>query len=350
MTRAWALAVACIGVVGCNPSNGYRGHGQDGGMNGSPDLAHPQGGGDDAGACTTTDVAAASVKLPVDIIWVIDNSGSMSEEEGYVQTNMNSFASAIAASGVDYHVVVISDTGHINVPPPLGGSPQLMAINQSVDSHNAFRQILATYPQWQSFLRPSATKHIVVVSDDESDLDAASFKTMMAALTNPGFPAGFTLHAIVAESLGFTLTIPPVADHCLGKAAAVGTTYLALQVQTGGVFSSLCDTNWAPVFTALSTAVTQGLALPCNFGIPPPPAGQQLDFGQVNLVYTPTGGAASTVPQVANVGACGPAGGWYYDNPSQPTQLIACPTTCAAFTADSTGMVAVAFGCATVIQ
>ncbi|HUS63608.1 MAG TPA: vWA domain-containing protein [Kofleriaceae bacterium] len=349
-----ALVGVLLAVAGCGATDhtgrpGVGGGGADGGGGGGgQDMGGGGGGGggDGGGACSATNVTAASVKLPVDIIWIIDNSGSMDEEEGYVQTNVNTFAQNIATSGIDYHVIMIADTTHINVPPPLGGSPQFLAVNQFVNSNDALVLLNSTYPMWQNFLRPNALKHIVVVSDDEStQMSAASFTTMMTAKIGT-----FVLHAIVAESQGISIGFPPVTDHCFNKAAAVGKQYLDLQKATGGVFASLCDTNWAPVFTALAAAVVKGTALPCNFAIPPPPAGETLDFSAVNLVYTPTGGAGTTVPMVSGVAACTASGGWYYDNAAAPTQLIACPATCSTFTADSTGQVAVAFGCKTVIQ
>jgi hypothetical protein len=161
--RVWA-AVVCVWVMGCSEASRPGSDGGVGGGGGSTDMATGGGGGggDDADVCQSTDVQAMSAKLPVDIIWVIDNSGSMKEEEGYIKTNLNSFSSNIAASGVDYHVVVIADTSHITVPPPLGGSPQFLAINQNIDSHNALSMIISTYPQWQSFLRPNSKRHFVL--------------------------------------------------------------------------------------------------------------------------------------------------------------------------------------------
>src|SRR5262245_28781818 len=133
---AW-IAVVCAALIG-GCSQAERGPGTDGGVGGGggggggsgEDMGGGGGnnGGLDADICKSSDVKAMSAKLPVDIIWVIDNSGSMGEEEGYIKTNLNSFSSSIAASGVDYHVIVIADTSHITVPPPLGGSPQFLAV------------------------------------------------------------------------------------------------------------------------------------------------------------------------------------------------------------------------------
>ncbi len=349
MSYKHLLAFAVMVAAGCNAEFDRKPQGnQDmGGGGGGDDFGNnPQ---TDADVCKAESVTAMPASLPVDIIWVIDNSGSMGEEESYVQTNINTFSSSIAASGIDYHVIMITDPTHINVPAPLGGSPRFKSVNQYIDSHDAFQQVIATYPQWQSFLRPAAVKHFVFVTDDESNMNAATFKTQLMALTNPGFPNGFTLHAIVAESQGFTIAIPPVTDHCFMKAAAVGKQYIDLQKSTMGVFASLCDTNWAPVFTALAMAVKKNLQLPCIFDIPPPPMGQMLDLTAVNLLYTPSGGTGSYVPNVPNLAGCPPGGGWYYDDPNNPMRLIACPSTCATLTADTTGTVSVAFGCKTII-
>jgi hypothetical protein len=348
MKSCTGVALAVV-LVGCGPNAGTQLPPGGGPPGKTADMAQPapamDAGTKDADTCLSSTVHAETAALPADIIWVIDNSGSMHDEEGYVQTNINSFSSSIATSGNDYHVIMITDVTHINVPPPLGGSPRFLSVNQFVDSNNALELVISTYPQWQSFLRPNAVKHFVIVTDDNSHMSASTFKTQMMGLTNPGFPNGFKLHAIVAESLG--IGFPP--GPCFGKAAAVGQVYIDLQMQTMGVFSSECQSNWAPVFTALANAVQAASSLPCHLTIPPPPMGQMLDYNQVNLVYTPSGGSASYVPYVTSVGNCGPGGGWYYDNVSAPTQLVACPATCTTLTADSTGSVSVAFGCATVI-
>jgi hypothetical protein len=197
---------------------------------------------------------------------------------------------------------------------------------------------------YQAFLRANSVKHIVVVSDDESDWSRATFEAQLAALTAPGFGTTWKLHAVVAEAPPFDFT-----SHCFALSAAVGAIYIDLQVAHGGLFFSLCDTDWAPLFTALAESVTQGLSLPCVFDIPPPPDGSALDPTHVNFVYTPSSGMPVTLPNVGSLAGC-TGDGWYYDNPSAPTQIIVCPNTCDTLEADTTGMVSVEFGCATIID
>jgi hypothetical protein len=343
MKNIGCIAVAAILILGCGPKPSTGDDAPPGDDGTTPD-AEDVPNGPDAPACASDDVAADEVVLPVDIIWVIDNSGSMDEEESRIQNNMNAFANSIAASGTDYHVIVIADTSHINVPPPLGGSPEFLAVNVNINSHDALERIVTTYPMYQAFLRPDSIKHIVAVTDDESDWSRATFEAQLAALTAPGFGTTWKFHAVVAEAPPFDFSSP-----CFALSADVGAIYMDLQAAHGGLFFSLCSTDWSPLFTTLAESVTQGLSLPCVFDIPPPPDGSALDPNQVNFVYTNGSGAAVTIPNVGSMAGC-TGDGWYYDNPSAPTQIIVCPMTCDTLEADPAGMVSVEFGCATIID
>lgn len=333
------LGTLCAALIGCGPAPKMEGG--DDSSAGDDTTVVP-----DSAPCAATAASAMEVRRPSDIIWVIDNSGSMDEEEQRVQDNMNVFAQAIAGSGIDYHVIVITDTTHISVPPPLGGSPQLLQVNINVQSTDALQRMIEAYPQYQSFLRADALKHLVVVTDDESDWSKAMFESQVAALPAPGFGTDWKLHAVVAEDLGISLPV----GHCFGLAASPGLIYIALQQARMGLFYSLCDTNWTPLFTALGQAVSQGGSLPCTFGLPDPPNGQSLDPSKVNFQYTATGGQPATLPNLGTLAGCGTNHGWYYDDPAAPTQILACPATCNTLKADSTGKVEVTFGCATVIE
>lgn len=294
--------------------------------------------------CSAIEVSADPVTLPADIVWVIDNSGSMELEEARVQDNMNAFAEQIADSGIDYRVVVITDRDHVRVPPPLGGSDRLLEIDREVGSNDPLQIVLSTYPQWQGFLRPDSVKHFVAVTDDESDLSQAEFERQVAALDDPGYPAGFVFHAVVAESPPWDWNSP-----CFILAAAIGATYIGLQEDHGGVFYSLCESDWSPLFDALSGSVASLSALPCTFDIPAPADGDAVDYDAVNFVYTPAGAGSVTIPYVGDGAACDGDGGWYYDDDDAPRQILACPSTCEALTA-AAGSVEVAFGCATLLE
>jgi len=350
----WLFVVACAPAVGAgdhgpgpeqDPGAGQEGEGEvddPGPGDPLPNLPDP-GPADDPAECSALSVEAAPAAAPADIIWVIDNSGSMDEEEARVQDNLNTFSQAIENSGVDHHVVMITNTGHVQVPPPLGGSEHYLAVDRDIDSHDALQQLIATFPEWRDFLRPDSIKHFVVVSDDESDMSEGEFENAVAAI--PELAGGFVFHAIVADAPPWNWNSP-----CFTLAAAVGTTYIHLQQDHGGVFYSLCEHDWAPVFDALSVSVIGNATLPCAYSIPAPPEDTELDWDAVNFVFTPDGAAeGNAVPYVGDEGACAGGPGWYYDSRDAPTEIRVCPATCTTLE-DSSGQVDVAFGCATLLE
>ena len=95
----------------------------------------------------------------------------------------------------------------------------------------------------------------------------------------------------------------------------------------------------------------QHTALGCTYAIPQPASGQ-IDYSQVNVIYTPGGGgAAETIPNVMSAAQCPASGdGWYYDNNNAPTQIVLCGSTCTTVSADTSGEVDITLGCDTVIE
>jgi hypothetical protein len=89
---------------------------------------------------------------------------------------------------------------------------------------------------------------------------------------------------------------------------------------------------------------------PCQYSLPPAPAGQHLDPMKINVEYTPPGAAmGTTLFSVPNQAACDPMkGGWYYDDPVLPKTVSLCPANCSAVQADVTGQVNIEVGCRTI--
>jgi hypothetical protein len=326
-----------------------------GGGGDSPD-ARPNNPGPDAGACLSEAVNAEEATAPVDIIWVVDSSGSMNDEASAVQNALNDFSSFIANQNIDYRVILIGDAGAMNVPAPLGGSAEFLHVNATIGSTNALEKVIEQYPNFQSFLRPNAVVHFVVVTDDESNWSESTFNSQLAGLSGPGFPNGYTFHSICSEeTVVFTPPppLPPIMGPCsgglgAGGAAEPGLTYIDMTNNTGGVWKSICSSNWNPIFTAVAQSVSVSAQLPCTYELPDPPQGQTLDPDRVNVVFTPTGGSASTIPRVDSAGACGAGGGWYYDSATDPTQILLCPTTCTQF--ETAGEVNIELGCQTIVE
>lgn len=347
------LLLACDPETGGRPRRDVGPGGADSGpgidVGPRPDIGpRPDTGGME---CSAISVMAESTLAPVDIVWVIDNSGSMSEEADLIQARLNDFADSINAAGLDVHVVLITRAGFVEVPPPLGtDASRFLRVDEDVQSSNSLEKLLSTYDRWEGFVRRSATLHFVIVTDDESDLAAASFRTQMQELTLRTFRS----HVIVS---------PPGSRHMAGgffemdgcagphgEAADNGDIYWELASSTGGLQLSICDEDWTRLFTQLNMAIAVPRTLPCVFEIPEPPAGEEFDPLRVNVEYTMGGGGTETIPNVGTFDRC-TMDGWYYEGEDAmtPERIVLCPNTCRRLESDVEGRVDIALGCATLL-
>ncbi|MCC6216600.1 MAG: hypothetical protein IT376_17195 [Polyangiaceae bacterium] len=320
------------------------------------------GGGTGAdAACQATGATAQSQPVPADIIWAVDQSGSMDQEAQYVQQKINEFANAITTSGIDYRVVMIASTTSgekICVPPPLAGpgcgnGPRFRLVDVKVDSEDALDRIVYEYPKYSDFLRPNSVKHFVVVTDDNARspaqfTSAAAFTAALTGLQPPGMFAQWIFHGIYAFG------VIPITG-CLGvfgSGAMAGTVYAQLIQQTGGAQGQICSGDWTQVFQAIQQSVVES-AVSCEYVIPPPPPGETLDANKVNVDYYPQGsgspGSVQPVLRVSGIGDCKPGQGlWYYDDNAAPTRILLCPQTCDAVQSNPAAQIDVLFGCESV--
>ncbi|MCA9705226.1 MAG: VWA domain-containing protein [Myxococcales bacterium] len=296
--------------------------------------------------CAAVSEDADLVPLPADIIFVVDNSGSMSFEAAEIQARMNDFSSQIIASGIDVHVVLISsypDNGNgICIDPPLGSGgcpgtddnpPTFTHVDERVASHDAWERLLATYDQWAPTIRAESSKHIVVVTDDTSNMDWMDFDAQFLAL-DPSY-AGYIHHSVVCHS------------NC-ASAAGIGTNYIDLSNATMGVAADLCDQDFQAVFDVLSTEVIGGTELACEFEIPPPPDDMEFNPDQVNVEFNDGMGNVLEIGRVDGAADCpNVTDGWYYDDPMNPQMILVCPQTCDKMQGALNGAISIAFGCAT---
>jgi hypothetical protein len=89
----------------------------------------------------------------------------------------------------------------------------------------------------------------------------------------------------------------------------------------------------------------------CEIEVPASgPGGDPIDPGKVNVAYTAGGmGEPTALGQVADAGACGESGGWYYDNPSAPSKILICGATCDSIQGDNGAKLDIVLGCETTI-
>ncbi|MFO7567156.1 MAG: hypothetical protein R6X02_31210 [Enhygromyxa sp.] len=325
------------------------------------DVMDPSGDGDgDPNECAAVSETAQNELLPVDIIFAVDTSGSMSDEKNFVQQNMNIFSQQIFLANIDHHVVMIAaaspDGPCINVPlgsgqcPDDSKPPEYVHVFESVGSSNALSKILTTQPQWESSIRPGSIKHLVVVSDDDSSMGALAFDEAFKAI-DPDYE-DYVFHAIVAYEAPDPLECGFLGATCcsglIPLAADVGEVYLQLAQLTGGVTGDLCEQQFGPVFDQIAQSVLGSTPLACEWDIPDPPEGESFDPTKVN-VELHLDGSDESVYFVENEAACAGGDGWYYhpDN-DNPETIRICPATCAKVQAANEASVDILFGCATI--
>ncbi len=352
-------------------------------------------------ACATATEKATTTQLPVDIIWMVDNSASMLPAIQEVTAGLNDFATLIASKNLDYRVIMLSlrsptspvSIGGSNrypvcIPQPLAGDascgdgPRFFQSSIDIRSTQPLEQFLGTFGQtdgyqqgqakggepWADKLRPEATKTIVVVTDDNARLSATDFEafpggknpfnslTLPPGILDPSYNGLFKDYLFSgiygwgdANDPGVTCVYPDGT-----KPPSSGPTYTTLVNKTKGVRAKLCDAAaaWGPFFDAVADAVEQTSKLACDLPIPVPADGT-LDPEAVNVQLV-VDEMPTTLGKVSGAAACGPAGGWYYDNDAAPTHVLLCPASCTVAQASvgpgKTGRIEVLFGCATILQ
>ena len=212
-------------------------------------------------------------------------------------------------------------TSSMGMHGPSTGTPTKPALQGAID----FAKVWAADPMNQN---PPHTVIVLLATDgipescDTGGIDAVAAQ---------GLADGIMTFVI---GVGDSLTI-------LNGIAAAGGSGMAYLVDA--------NANAQAEFLAAMQDI-QGKALPCAFGIPEPMMGDTIDYNEVNVEYTPSGGGMpQTIPKVNSEAECPPTGGWYYDDASPPSQILLCPASCDQLSADTEGEVKIVLGCTSIV-
>ncbi len=354
-------------------------------------------------ACGTQKAEAEITTKPVDIVILIDNSGSMAAEIKGVESNINkNFAEIIEASGLDYRVIMVAAYGKnsaykVCVEAPLGGipaggcvNPPLQPVNNpgkfyhystTVNSVNAACKALSTFDGldkdqfnfaptgYQTWLREDSLKVFLVITDDRmnctiggklyDDKNTAVGATAAAASYDTSLLAKSPLHFGTADArnyLWYTIAgmaynnpqeVPytPKDPLITGKCPSAqngGLGYQVLSNTTNAFRYPLCDTTkYNEIFDAIAKNVVAESKISCDFVIPPPPEGKTLDKDSVVVNVTPTGAMNPIVyNQVPSLDMCAPMSFYV-----EADKVILCPEACASVQSDKNVEIEVEFTC-----
>jgi hypothetical protein len=348
-------------------------------------------------ACASSSAEATLEKKPIDIIIVIDNSGSMGDDIQAVETNINAnFATIIGASGIDYRVIMVADHGawdpgdSICVAAPLSSTncmpiPAQPAMNPpiffhystEIASHDSLCKMVSafdgTLPDdyglaplgWSEWLRPESFKVFLEITDDGvscgafndgnnvagGDAVAAAFDTALLALSPMHFGDAMNRNYVWHSILGMPANVPASAAWLAADPVQLGecptgvdpgTGYQSLSILTGGLRFPICEhASYDAVFQEIAVGIIAGAKIACEFPVPEPPQGETIDLSTVVVEYTPGGGGnPQKLTQVADLAACGPDSFYI-----EAGTIKLCPETCTVVQDDADAKMLVLFDC-----
>ena len=186
-----------------------------------------------------------------DILFVIDNSGSMCGNQTQLANNFDTFITVLSASGYDYQIAFITTDDYEfagDIITPLTADPVAEAASQITGigchgsayekgmdmSWNATMTTGDAAPG-STFLRDDA-KLVVIYLSDEDDFSTVSPSTMAGRLASLKTASDMSVaHAVAGDVPGGCST---------NGGAQAGQDYYDLVNLTGGTFLSICAEDW----------------------------------------------------------------------------------------------------------
>ena len=199
--------------------------------------------------------------IPVlDVLWVIDNSGSMNPHQTNLSINIGSFMSAFSATGADYHMAVIttdewlfSDIIDVTTVDPESRLASLVmtgVMGSGMEKGLAMAKQSLSSPAAAGpggdFFRADANLVVIFVSD-EPDHSTGTWSSYISFFDTIK-PAGkFIPYGVIGD--------PPTG--CTGyPSASFGAGYWDLIDHYGGSWDSICASDWGVQLQDLAGEVT----------------------------------------------------------------------------------------------
>ncbi len=206
-------------------------------------------------------------EIPVlDVLWVIDNSGSMGQHQANLATNINSFISTFAQSGADYNMAVITTDrwtfGTVLTPQTPNIEQQLAnLITMGTYGSGMEKGIQMSYQSLDSsaaagpggtFFREDAILIVIYVSD-EPDHSVPDWSSYINFFDNIKPPGQFIPYGVIADAPnGCQYT----ASNGAVRTLQPGWGYWDIIDHYNGSWYSICATDWGVQLQDLAGEVT----------------------------------------------------------------------------------------------
>lgn len=254
----------------------------------------------------------STVNSKIDLLWVIDNSGSMQPLQNNMTANFNNFMSNFVSKGYDFHLGVTT-TDAYRALPQFANDPTLAKFRDGVGAthsgvftilpstmdltgtflinasqgaagsgdENAFSSFKAALdsPLNADFLRSNSFLAVVILSDEDdfSDPNRPEFSWTFSggvadhSYSNPGLETVDSyvnyLDAKTVTTGAFrrysvsALTVPDTAcrNAHVGQSPStiIGTRYMDMATKTSGVIGSVCDQSYASALTEIQKKIIE---------------------------------------------------------------------------------------------
>jgi hypothetical protein len=207
----------------------------------------------------------------VDVLFVVDNSCSMVEEQALLAANFPAMLEWFLSSGLDYHIGLVSTD--MNDPLQAGrlqgasGVPFIDPVTEAPEVVFSQMALLGTSGHWEEkgraaaysaidlladtanagFVREDAGMHITVVSDENDD--SADFP-----ISRDGFIDYLRNFRWSERLVSFSSIVGPITG--CPDIGSPGTEYTAVTSEIGGVFWPICSDDWTVVLDDLGFLAT----------------------------------------------------------------------------------------------
>lgn len=277
----------------------------------------------------------------VDILWVVDDSASMGEEQERVMNGAAEFITNLDATGMDFHLGVITTQADGPTAGQLLGEPAFLTPDDP-DYTEEFRSRVAVGAETDNelesgleaailalsspmlegsnagFLREDARLSVIVLSDEDdcSDFGALGADADTFDCYNDGAPLvpvadlidglrdakGIDDHDSLLQLSG--IIGPPVSENC--PAAVPGDRYAEAIDAVGGLNANICETDYASIMERLGLVAA---SLQSVYGLT-----YQADPNSIQVLVTDVDGNSWEVP-------AGATDGWVYTSGTNLSRL-----------------------------
>ncbi|MGK4007316.1 vWA domain-containing protein [Sorangium sp. So ce1036] len=297
---------------------------------------------DDASCAQTS---AQATLLPLDMLILLDRSGSMlgSKWSG-VTSAISRFVNDTASAGMNVGLTYFprgaagqNDCEHTSyeaLAVPFGELPtNTSALTASIQD---------TSPSGGTPMRPALQG---VLANATAYQDANPSHKVIVVLATDGDPSGCASNTVAntAELAQRALNYNGVQTYVI---AVEGSTVSNLDqiAAAGGTTRAFDVTADVSAFSA-KMAEIRASALPCELLVPEPPLGAILDQSRVAVRLASGSSGELEIPRADDQADCGAGPGWYYDNEALPKKIILCPASCTTVQATAHAKLDVLFGC-----